>query len=95
MTVELSTLVTATYAVFSALRVLFYVPQIVAIAKENSPVHAISLTTWGFWSFSHAVTSTYAYVVANDALLGAAMSVSAMGSLTIVLLTMRKRCRYG
>ncbi len=44
--------ITAIYAVCNAVRLLFYVPQIVAVAREHSGAHAISITTWMFWSFS-------------------------------------------
>lgn len=42
-------LITAIYALCNTARLLSYVPQVVAVARENSGAHAISLTSWLFW----------------------------------------------
>ncbi|MEP6609196.1 MAG: hypothetical protein ABJA83_11020 [Burkholderiaceae bacterium] len=94
MVLESTAFITSAYAFSSAIRLLFYVPQIIAVAREISPVRAISLTSWMFWSFSHAVTGVYGYIIANDALLSAMMGGNAVGCLSIALLTLSKRHRY-
>ncbi len=88
-------LLTATYAVCNAARLLIYVPQIVAIAREQSGAHAISMFSWIFWSFSHAVTAVYCHIVVNDPLLSSMMWGNAFGCLAVVALTAAKRRRYG
>ena len=88
-------LLTATYAVCNAARLLIYVPQIVAIARERSGAHAISMFSWVFWSFSHAVTAVYCHIVVNDPLLSSMMWGNAFGCLAVVVLTAAKRRRYG
>lgn len=95
MALEWTAAVTALYAVCSAVRLLSYAPQIVAVARESSGAHAISLTSWAFWSFSHVVTAVYCFTVANDALLGYMMWGNAAGGAAIVSLTTMKRFRYG
>jgi len=95
MTPEMTTLLTATYALCNSVRIFFYVPQIMTIARERSGASAISLTSWLFWAFSHAVTAIYCYTVANDPLLGGMMWGNAIGCMAIVALTMLKRRRYG
>ena len=87
--------ITAIYAVCNAVRLLIYVPQIVAIARERSGAHAISMFSWIFWSFSHAVTAVYCYIVVNDLLLGSMMWGNALGCFAVVVLTAAKRRRYG
>jgi uncharacterized protein with PQ loop repeat len=87
--------ITAIYAVCNAVRLLIYVPQIVAIARERSGAHAISMFSWIFWSFSHAVTAVYCQIVVNDPLLGSMMWGNAFGCLAVVVLTAAKRRRYG
>ena len=86
---------TAIYALCSAVRLFFYVPQILAVARERSAAHAISLISWIFWTVSHAATAVYGYVVANDALLSWMMWGNTLGCLGIVALTTLKRRRYG
>ena len=86
---------TAIYAVCNAARLLIYVPQIVAIAREQSGAHAISMFSWIFWSFSHAVTAVYCHIVVNDPLLSSMMWGNAFGCLAVVVLTAAKRRRYG
>lgn len=93
MTPELTATVTAIYAASSAVRLLFYVPQMLTVARERSAVHAISLTSWTFWSSSHAATAVYASTIANDILLSAMMVGNAAGC--IGALTVIKRRRYG
>ena len=87
--------ITAIYAVCNVVRLLFYVPQIVAVARECSGAHAISIVTWTFWSLSHAVTAVYCYAIVHDALLGFMMWGNAFGCFAVVVLTTAKRQRYG
>ena len=48
--------ITGIYVACNTVRLLSYVPQIVAVARENSGAHAISLVTWLFWTLSNATT---------------------------------------
>ena len=92
---ETTAIITAIYTICNALRVLSYGPQMLAIAREQSSVRAISLCTWTFWSLCHAVTAVYCYAVAADVLLSVMMCGNALGSGVIVILTTMKRLRYG
>ncbi len=87
--------ITALYTICNALRLLSYVPQIVAVARENSGAHAISLVSWSFWLLSHAATALYCAAVAKDPLLAAMMGGNSVGCGGVVALTMIKRHRYG
>jgi hypothetical protein len=91
---EPAAVITAIYATCNAIRLLSYGPQVVAIAREQSSVRAISLCTWSFWSFCHAVTAVYCYTVAADVLLSIMMCGNAIGSGIIVTLTTMKRFRH-
>lgn len=95
MTLEITTIITGIYALCNAVRLLFYVPQIVAVARERSPAHAISLMCWIFWSVSHAITAIYCYAVVNDGLLSGMMWGNAIGCVAVVALTTMKRRQYG
>ena len=87
--------ITMVYAVCNALRLLSYVPQIVAVARENSGAYAVSITSWLFWFVSHAVTAVYGAAVLNDPLLAGMMWGNAAGCLAIAAITVTKRRRYG
>lgn len=88
-------LITTAYVACNAVRLLSYVPQIVAVAREGSGAHAISLTTWLFWTLSNAATAIYCSTVINDLLLAATMWGNAAGCVAVASLTMMKRQRYG
>lgn len=87
--------VTAIYTLCNAARLLSYVPQIIAVARENSGAHAISLASWIFWSISHAATALYCATVVHDPLLAGMMWGNTAGCFGVVMLTMLKRRRYG
>lgn len=95
MALESTAVVTAIYATFSTVRILFYVPQLLAVSRERSPAHAISIISWTFWSISHAATAVYGLIVTHDTLLSAMMWSNAAGCSAIVALTIMKRRRYG
>ena len=87
--------ITAIYALCNAARLLSYVPQIVAVARETSGAYAISLVSWLFWLLSHVATALYSAVVVKDALLAGMMWGNAAGCLGVVLLTTVKRRQHG
>lgn len=88
-------LITGIYVACNAVRLLSYVPQIIAVARENSGAHAISLVTWLFWTLSNASTAVYCSTVINDVLLTSTMWGNAAGCLAVASLTVMKRQRYG
>lgn len=86
-------LITASYAVCNVVRLLFYVPQLLAVVRDAAGACAISLSTWIFWSLSHAVTTVYCGSVVNDPLLAVMMLGNTVGSCAVVALTVRQRMR--
>ena len=87
--------ITAIYAVCNVVRLLFYVPQLLAVVRDPLDACAISLSTWTFWTLSHAVTTVYCGMVVCDPLLAAMMLGNTVGSCAIVVLTARKRFAHG
>ena len=87
--------ITAIYAVCNVVRLLFYVPQLLAVARDPLDACAISLSTWTFWTLSHAVTTVYCGMVVCDLLLAAMMFGNTVGSCAIVGLTAHKRFAHG
>jgi hypothetical protein len=87
--------ITAIYALCNVIRLLFYVPQLLAVIRDPLGACAISISTWAFWTVSHAVTTVYCGMVVNDPLLAAMMLGNTLGSFAIAALTARKRYVYG
>lgn len=90
-TPELLSLVTALYAASSALRLVAYLPQIVAIARDRSGAQAISLLTWTFWGVSHAITAVYSALLLKDTLLFSMMIGNALGCAAVIWVTLIRR----
>jgi hypothetical protein len=72
-----------------------YVPQIVAVARENSGAHAVSLVTWLFGTLSNAALAIYCSTAIHDLVLTSTMWGNAAGCFAVASLTMMKRQRYG
>lgn len=87
--------ITTVYVACNAVRLLSYVPQIAAVARERSGAHAISLATWWFWTVSNAATAIYCSTVISDILLASTMWGNAVGCMAVASLTVMKRQRYG
>lgn len=87
--------ITGIYVACNAVRLFSCVPQIIAVAREHSGAHAISLTTWLFWTLSNAATAIYCSTVIRDSLLAGINWGNAAGCMAVVSLTMMKRRRYG
>ena len=79
------------YVLTNGLRVLSYVPQIVAVARDHSGAHAIALSTWTFWTIANATTSLYAFRVPGDVLLAVISAANAICCLTVVAIVVYKR----
>jgi uncharacterized protein with PQ loop repeat len=84
----------AVFAICNSIRVFAYVPQIVAVARDQRGASAISYTTWGLFAVSHLSTVTYALLVINDWRMAAVFIANTVCCLAIVGLTVWKRAVY-
>ena len=71
------------YVVVNALRIVFYIPQIMAIARCQNGAVSNSLATWGYFAISHWVAVMYFTIGQRDHLalmisLGNAIAVSVL-----------------
>jgi len=87
--------ITTVYVACNAVRLFSYIPQIIAVARERSGAHALSLATWWFWTVSNAATAVYCSTIVSDMLLAGTMWGNAAGCLAVASLTVMKRQRYG
>lgn len=83
--------ISAAYLVVNSLRLVAYLPQIAAVARDRAGATAISLPTWVFWAFSNAVTAVYCALVARDPVLAGMMWGNCAGATAIAAMTLVKR----
>jgi hypothetical protein len=79
------------FAVFSGLRTISYVPQIVRIAKDRNGASAISYPTWLLWTGAHLSTGMYAAMNLKDVWLAVGSSIYGLCCIAVLVLTTFKR----
>ena len=79
------------FAVFSGLRVVSYVPQIMRVARDMNGASAISYTTWALWAAANATTGLYAQINLNDPAVATVNWLNAGCCAVVILLTAFKR----
>lgn len=88
-------LVAACFVVFSALRVLLYIPQIATCWTDSQGCRAINLYTWCSWMFANASTGLYMWMFQGD-ILGLCLNLgSALMCAVTVAVTLFKRTQHG
>ena len=83
--------IASAYVISNSMRLCAYVSQIAAVVRDRGGAEAISLPTWMFWAFSHAVTGVYCATVANDVLLAGMTWGNCAGACAVAALTAMKR----
>lgn len=84
----------AAFALCNSVRVFAYVPQIIAVARDEGGASAISYTTWGLFAVSHLSTVAYALLVVADWRMAAVFIANTLCCLVIVGLTAWKRALF-
>ena len=83
------------YVLTNTVRILFYAPQIRAVLKCDDGAAAVSLTTWGFWTFANLTAALYGWFVVHDR----AFTLIFLGNLvctgTVTLIATMKRVQRG
>jgi len=79
------------FGAINSIRVLFYVPQIVAVVRSTDGARDIALSTWAMWALTNGLGAAYGAVVVHDALLALSFVVACV--LTIAL-TLVQRLRW-
>lgn len=86
-------LVTA-FTLSNMLRALFYVPQVVAVARSLDGARDIALSTWWMWAANNALGGVYTGVVMNHATLAISFWASSAACVLTIALAMRARRRF-
>jgi predicted MFS family arabinose efflux permease len=82
------------FTAVNSIRVLFYLPQIVAVARSTDGARDIALSTWALWALTNALGAAYGAVVARDALLAASFALSMLACVATLVLTAVQRVRW-
>ena len=77
----------------NGIRVLAYVPQILAAARDRNGAAAIACTTWWLFLLANVSTITYAIVNQSDWRLAACFTANAACCIAILSVTYYKRRR--
>jgi len=85
--------IAAAFSAVNAIRVAFYLPQIVAVARSVDGARDIALCTWAMWALTNAPGTAYGVVVVGDALLAASFALSMLACCAVIVLTLAKRIR--
>lgn len=83
--------VVAAFTLVNSVRVLVYVPQIVAAARDANGASGISYVTWALFLISHLTTIAYAVVYLGDAVVALLFFGNALACLAIIAITVVKR----
>ncbi|MDG4549043.1 MAG: hypothetical protein P9F19_11495 [Candidatus Contendobacter sp.] len=82
------------FTLVNSLRILAYVPQMLAAAKDTNGASGISYATWSLFLVSHLTTITYAAVYLGDALMALIFFGNALACLAVIAITFVKRRRH-
>ncbi|KQW43416.1 MULTISPECIES: hypothetical protein [unclassified Roseateles] len=81
------------FTLSNAVRALFYLPQVVAVARSVDGARDIALSTWWMWALNNALGGAYTGVVMGHAGLALSFWASSGACLVTIALAMRARRR--
>jgi predicted MFS family arabinose efflux permease len=82
------------FGTVNSIRVVFYLPQIVAVTRSTTGARDIALSTWAMWALTNALGAAYGAVVVHDMLLAWSFALSLLACVLTMVLTVVQRLRW-
>ena len=82
------------FSAVNSIRVVFYVPQIVAVARCTDGARDIALSTWAMWALTNGLGAAYGAVVVLDRLLALSFGLSLLACVLTLTLAVIQRLRW-
>ncbi len=82
------------FTLVNALRILAYVPQMLAAARDTNGAAGVSCATWSLFLVSHLTTIAYAMVYLRDGAMALIFCGNALACLAVIAITSIKRKRH-
>lgn len=82
------------FMLVNSLRILAYIPQMWAAAKDNNGASGISYATWSLFLISHLTTIIYAIIYVGDSVMALIFFGNASACLAVLAITFVKRRQY-
>jgi DMSO reductase anchor subunit len=90
---EATGLIAIAFGIFNTLRLVSYIPQIIAVARDQHGATAISLWCWSIWIGANATAALYAWVNVGDQVLALVSAFNAICCAIVVAIALLKRIR--
>ncbi len=82
------------FVLLNAARIVAYIPQLVRVHRDCDGAKAVSVATWTLFAAGNLTATSYALIIAHDALATTLFALSTLVCAVIVALTLWKRSRY-
>ena len=89
----LPVVVTGANALFTTLRIVAHVPQLIAVVRDPCGARAISVSSWVLFALANGSNAMYAQVIASDRLMFAINLVSTVSCAAIAIVSRIKQRR--